>query len=292
MLLYWSILVVCLDLCLSEEWKDLTCHPNITYGSLDTDLPLISVNIDRMHSSRFNGIPYTSAPKFITTLTLGGNVSTGSVDVEASRGNVLKLTVGYNGSHVCAASQFRIEKDTCWMFYAPNCSGKLSICDSECFPANNYYKQYAILIYHGLTASASIGQWTMTDMVYLHTAPAKQVTCFYKADGYDLIDPSSNASVDPQLTQVLCPIGQRCRVSIGRRYSSDPWPKVYVGCEKDLKHYDSCPKQCSYQEQSPTTRYQERWDKMCKYCCNEDLCNSPTKCNNKLECAFNQHDKQ
>lgn len=276
-LVHVNVFAVCST---TADVPPIECNTTVD-ETTETSLPFVKLNIEHLYSSVTNGVPYSSAPKIVPGVTFGGNISSYVVSVTVSRSNTQKITFAYNGSHICASAQLRLETDTCWSGSSTGCNNKTTTCDSTCFLSNEFYERHTLKLFDSITSSYSIGTWTMSDWLSVYTTSNKQLECFHRDEGFYRFE-NSEYIKETNLTRVTCPIGQRCRISIGKVLPSSI-PKAYVGCERDSGHYDGCEKGCSTWQRSPTTGYRERWGAMCIYCCNEDLCNSPVKCSN-LNC--------
>jgi len=264
----------------TADVPQIECNATLDETTEDS-LPSVKLNIEHLYSSVTNGVPYSKAPSMVPGVTFGGNISSYVVSVTVSRSNTQKITFAYNGSHICASAQLRLETDICWSGSSTGCNNKTTTCDSTCFLSNEFYERHTLKLFDSLTSSYSIGTWTMSDWLSVYTTSNKQLECFHRNEGFYRFE-SSEFIKEPNLTRVTCPIGQRCRISIGKVFISSN-PKAFVGCERDSGHYDGCEKGCSTWQRSPTTGYSERWAAMCRYCCNENLCNMPVKCSN-LNC--------
>ncbi|CAG2199564.1 unnamed protein product [Mytilus edulis] len=248
-----------------------------------TSLPSVLLSIEHLFHSVTNSEPYSSSPKIVPGVTFGGNISSYAVSVTVSRSYRQKITFAYNGSHICATAQHRLETDTCWGRSSTGCYNKTTTCDSTCFLSNEYYKRHTINLFDSLTSSSSFGTWTESDWLSMYTTSNKQLECFHRDEGFYRFE-NNQYLEEPNLPRVTCPIGQRCRITLGK-YLPSSFPKAYVGCEKDNGHYDGNEQEheeCSTWQTSPDGN-RIRWALMCKYCCNESLCNNPMKCCN-LDC--------
>lgn len=263
----------------TSDVSQIQCNATVD-ETTETSLPFVILNIEHLYSSVTNGVPYSKAPSIVPGVTFGGNISSYAVSVAVSRSNTQKITFAYNGSHICASAQLRLETDTCWSGSSTGCNTKTTTCDSTCFLSNEFYERHTVKLFDSLTSSSSIGTWTMSDWLSLYTTSNKQLECFHRNEGFYRFE-NSQYFKEPNLTRVTCPIGQRCRITLGKVVPSSS-PKAYVGCERDNGHYDGCEQGCSTWQRSPSG-YRERWAAMCRYCCNESLCNNPVKCSN-LDC--------
>lgn len=255
---------------LSEE--PVECIPAIE-ESQTLDLEPIIVVAEHLYSSVTNGRPYSKGPSVVGNLHLGGNVTTTSFSVSVSRSNVQKVTIAYNGTHVCSSAQLRLEKDTCWAGSSTGCNNMTNACDSVCFPSKSFYKKHTLRLFDSVTSSYSIGTWTMSDYLTLYSTPSKELTCFHRNDSYRRWTNFDKPPSYPGLDKIKCPVGQRCRVTTGKEMYSSPL-EIFVGCERDSNQFDGCDESCSYHE-----KYKDdKWVLVCKHCCMEDLCNDPYKC--------------
>lgn len=247
------------------------CQPNMV-AYVSDDIPEIEVAAEHKHRSITNGLPYGPVNKASTTITMNSKNTHVRTVFQASRGNIQNVTIAYNGSHICAASQFLIDIEIA------SKTNITTVCDSTCFLASQKYKVHTLQIFKSFTSSTSIGEWQMFDYVEIYTKEIlnKELSCYYLRNGYDVFRDEYFVAPTPNVTK--CPIGQRCRISVGK-YTVSSFPKVFVGCETDKIHeYDGCKEGCTSRQVRPDG-YIVNWATMCRYCCSKDFCNSPQKCN-------------
>ena len=215
---------------------------------------------------------------FVAGTQLNSTETTGSFRFDVSRSRTQTIKFAYNGTHICSSAQLRLETDTCWAGSSPGCYNKTNACDSMCFLSTDYYKRHRLRLFRSYKSSYDIGTWEENDYAALYTMPAKQITCYHGNESYTNWDYSDSIVSYPNLQKMVCPVGQRCRISTGKVMYSDPIT-TYVGCERDENQYDGCEGGCSILEyhRSPGGG-SSRWVELCKYCCTESLCNDPYKC--------------
>ena len=254
----------------STDSPPVECNATVS-GPDSVDLPEIMVRAEHLYSSVTKGSPYSKGPNPAGDVRLGGNETSGSQTI----------TFAYNGTVVCASGQKRWEYDTCWAGSSTGCFNETNMCDSVCFRAKDFFVRHSLTLFDRKRSSSSIGTWSMTDYVRLYTAPAHQLTCHYSTEIYRHWP--NRGTEYPNLTTMKCPIGQRCRITIGQYILPDPM-QTFIGCETDSNHFDGCDEGCTWRKYhyAPNGR-RENWAHMCKYCCSEDLCNNPLKCKN-LNC--------
>ena len=210
---------------------------------------------------------------------LNSSKTTGSFQFEVSRSRTQTLNFAYNGTHICSSAQLRLELDTCWGGGSSgSCYNKTNACDSVCFRSTDFYKRHKLRLFRSFKSSYDIGEWEENDYASIYTMPYKQTTCYHGNDSYENWDYKDSIASYPNLQKMVCPLGQRCRISTGKVMYSDPIT-TYVGCERDENQYDGCEGGCSILEyhRSPSGG-SSRWVEMCKYCCTGELCNDPYKC--------------
>lgn len=274
--------LLCFGIRLSEtsDLKPVECNASIS-RSQTAELPQVLLKAEHSYSSVTNGNPYSKEPKFVGSVNLGGNVTSASLKVEVTNSHLQTVTFAYNGTHICSSAQLRLETDTCWAGSSSGCFNKTNTCDDVCFRAKDFYERHTLRLFRSSKASSSIGKWSMSDYVTVYTTPSKQLMCFYGAESYENWD--NRPASYPSLTKMLCPTGQRCRVTTGKYMLSSPI-ETFIGCETDSNQYGGCEEGCSWRKyhQSPSGS-RKQWAHMCKYCCSENLCNDPFKCKN-LNC--------
>ena len=274
------VLYVNTKLSVSSDPENVECIASIAQ-SQTTDLPSIILEAVHSYSSVTNGRPYSKGPTPVGSVHLGANISSSTISVDVTDSHTQKVTFAYNGSHVCSSAQLRLEKDTCWAGSTIGCFNKTNACDSVCFPATDFYKRHTLRLFNSYKSSSSIGTWTMSDYVSLYTIPNKQIMCFHGNESYKRFE---HQPIEyPNLERLICPTGQRCRVTTGKYMYSSAF-ETFIGCEKDEAQYDGCEGGCQYLQyhRSPSGD-RVRWVHMCRYCCTQDLCNNPYKCKG-LEC--------
>lgn len=283
-LIYTFSISIWFNIGLSEtsDLKPVDCNATISM-SLTMDSPEILVRAEHLYSSVTNGSPYSKGPNPAGDVRLGGNVTFGSLKVEVTDSLLQTVTFAYNGTHICSSAQKRFEKDTCWAGSSTGCFNETNTCDSVCFQSEDLFKRHTLTLFDRTRASSSLGRWSMSDYLKIYTAPAHQLTCHYSSNIYEHWPHWPDKPTYPDLTQITCPIGQRCRVTIGQYMLSNP-VQTFIGCETDSNQFDGCEEGCSWRQYhySPSGR-RENWAHMCKYCCSENLCNNPIKCKN-LDC--------
>ena len=266
----------------ASDLKPVECNASVSM-SQSMDLPEIMVRAEHLYSSVTNGSPYSKGPNPAGDVRLGGNVTFGSLKVDVTNSLLQTVTFAYNGTHICSSAQQRLEKDTCWAGSSTGCFNKTNTCDSVCFRANDLFERHTLKLFGSNKASSGIGTWSMSDYLRIYTAPANQLTCHYGAESYQHWKHWTDKPTYPNLTKMKCPIGQRCRVTVGQYMLSDPI-QTFIGCETDSNQFGGCEEGCKWRKDhlAPSGR-RENWAHMCKYCCFEDLCNNPFKCKN-LDC--------
>ena len=257
------------------------CIPTIEPSSRDVTPAIIEA--EHSYSSVTNGNPYSKDPVSVGSVRLDETTKSGVIAVKVSRSYVQNVTFAYNETHVCSSAQLQLETDICSAGYIGACDNKTSTCDSVCFSATDFYSRHTLRLFKSLTKSFSLGRWTMSDYVDIYTVPNKEVECFYSSTSYRRW--SHNTGPYENLQKMKCPVGERCRITIGKYMLSDPIT-TFVGCEKDGNQYNGCEEGCKWRKyhRSPDGE-RVNWANMCRYCCHEDLCNDPYKCKG-LQCDF------
>ena len=149
-------------------------------------------------------------------------------------------------------------------------------CEHVCFTASAYGAKSSLDYYNTITFSTDIGHWREHNQIDLYTIEQVQRQC------HEQKGPYYKSPAAPDIPQVTCPVGERCRVTVARIQSTSD-PRYYIGCENDEDHLDGCAWQgCRYGVREPipgsTTHY--TFEEICRYCCGSDGCNDVTKCKN------------
>ena len=281
MIVLFFLLFCGINISEASDERPVQCNVSIL-DSGKQDLPQIVIKAEHLYSSVTNGSPYSKEPELVKIVRLGGTDTFASFNVTVDSSLTQTVTVAYNGTHICSSAQLRLVKDTCWAGSGPGCNNKTNTCDHMCFSSEDFYKRHSLRLFRSQKASSSIGTWSQSHYVSLLAMPNKPLTCYYGNETYSKFDYQPNSF--PDLKQVQCSVGERCRVTTGQNPAVSFAYKTYVGCETDSNQYDGCEEGCSFRKYhlSPSGR-KVQWKHMCKYCCSESLCNNPYKCKN-LDC--------